>query len=411
MKRHKIGVIAQDLIQAVTSIENCKEPKGKPTAILSGQVSKNVNAVSITTMNKMATPKMSSVNTKKAIGKLKGRYLYLYESQTLMGNIASDINAVVHELQPEKLVVCTAWIERNIYIKESISYRNGVAAHKHPMATDAITPVKESNIAKIIKNATGLNPKCIDISDIKRGSEYIARLIKNCHETIIICDAMKPAHLDSIAEAVLRHKDTWIACGSGGLIRAMSPYLGYEDKGQAINPTSNNKPVLLVLGTINNVTAIQLVTAAQQGMVYPVLVEPGDLWHRDKREYKILHIAQEVSEQLHLGNNVAITTTYSRFFPQFRRIAAYILSSIARISINDCNIETIFVSGGNTSYALCKTLDVQKLEVEGSTTGRFFPLLTSAYANDGTAYRLCFKSGSVWDEMTIVKALQFLRQG
>ena len=406
----KIGIIAPDLIQAVNSIENCRYYNSKPTVILNSQIPENLDATAIVAMSKIATPRVSYLRTKTAIAKLHSRYQYLYESHNLMGNFSADIKAVIDGLQPEKLIVCTAWAERNIHIKEAVSYHNGVLAHKSLMAADAITPIKESNISTIVKKYTGLNPKCIGIADVEKGSAHIIKLIQGCRETVIVCDATKPHHLTHIAEAAVKHKDSWVACGSGGLIRAMGPYLGYTGTGHAISPIQNKKPVLLVLGSMSNVTAVQLAAATEQGMVHPILIEPSDFWHRNEREHEILNVAREVSEQLSKGKNVAITSTYSRFIPQFRRTVSYLLSSIAEIVIGDCNIKTIFISGADTAYALCKTLEIQKLEVEGSITGKIFPVMTNAYTSEGATYRLCLKSGAVWDELTIIQALQFLRQ-
>ncbi len=58
----------------------------------------------------------------------------------------------------------------------------------------------------------------INIAEVERGPDYIARLINTCSNRIIICDATKQDHLKNIAEAIVCNKESWVAFGSGGLI-------------------------------------------------------------------------------------------------------------------------------------------------------------------------------------------------
>ena len=102
--------------------------------------------------------------------------------------------------------------------------------------------------------------------------------------------------------------------------------------------------------------------------------------------------------------------TCSRFIPQFKRITAYFLSSIARSVIEEYEIGPIFVKGADTAYAFCKTMGMNILETKGSIAGGLSPIIVKGYTQKGTTHWLCLLGGSSGDEMTIVNALQFLRQ-
>jgi D-threonate/D-erythronate kinase len=406
----KVGVIAHDLIGAVRGIERFTNYRLTPTVVLDGEIPENFNTISVTTMSKISSPRMAYLQTKKAISKCHDRYLYFYESLFLMGNISADIKAIIDELQPDKLIFCTAWPERNILIKGANSFIGNVPVSESLRARDTVTPIKESYIPVIVEKYTGLTPKLINIAEVERGPTYIAKLINGCPNRVIICDATKQYHLKNIAEAIVCNTNSWAACGSGGIIREITPLLGFKEQKQMMTPLSNKKPVLLVSGSVSDVTAVQLTTAAEKGIVYPVLVEPGDLWDRKKRSYKIDKLAGEAGKQISRGNNVAIASTTSRFIPQFRKITAYLLSAIAKKIIEEHNIPVLFASGADTAYALCRTMQIKKLEVKGCITEKFIPIIVKGYTSSGKIHWLCIKAGSTEDALGIVKCLQFIRQ-
>lgn len=405
----KVGVIAHDLFGAVEGIEKFTYFWLTPTVVLDGEIPENLNVISVTSTSKIASPRMAYLQTKKAISRCPGRYLYFYENLLLMGNISADIKAVIDVLQPDKLIFCTARPEHNSYIQGAKAFFGSVPVNKSIRAADAVTPIKEAYIPVIVEKYTGLTPKLINIDEVERGPDYIARLINKCSNRIIICDATKQYHLKNIAEAIVRNKESWVAFGSGGIIREITPLLGYKGKKQTRTPLSNKKPVLLVLGSVTDVSAIQLTTAAEKGLIYPVMVEPAELWDRKERGYKMDKLANEAGKQISMGNNVAISSTSSRFIPQFRKTTAYLLSTIAKKVIEEHNIQVLYVSGADTAYALCKTMQITNLEVEGRIGEIFSPIIVKGYSNNGKIFWLCLKSGVSGDELTAVRALRFMR--
>ena len=408
--QQKIGIIGHDIIGSIRGIELYENYGLTPTLILDSWIPEELDVVAVTAMSKIATPGTAYISTRKEISRCRSRYLAFHENMYLMGNISANIKAIIDEIQPEKLVLCTSWLEMNCYTRGAYAYFGNVKVSESIKALDAVTPIKESYLPAIVKKYTGLTPKCISLADVERGPDTIRKIIQKCNEKIIVCDATTSRHLKNVAEAIVSNKPSWVACGSGGLTRAMVPLLSGKEQEPVRTTISNKKPILLVLGSVSDVTAVQLATAAEKGLIYPVLVEPSDFWHREERENRIRRIACEVCRQIVKGHNVALTSTYSRFIPQFKRITANLLSSIAKIVIEECEIGAIFVKGADTAYAFCKTMEINKLETKGSIAGGLSPLLVKGYTRKGTTHWLCLLGGSSGDEMTIVNALQFLRQ-
>jgi len=407
----KIGVIGHDLVGAMRGIEVYANYRVTPTVVIDGEIPENLSVIAVTAMSKIATPHMAYLKTRKAISKCNGRYLYFYENGLLMGNISADIKAIVDELKPEKLVICMAWPELNVRTIGACSYLGNTLAHNCIKASDAVTPIKESYIPAIVEKYTGLVSKCITLEEVERGPDYISRLVNSCREPVIVFDAAEPHHVESIAEAVVLNKDSWVPLGYRGLIQSLPPLLGYKKQTNVLKPLPNKNPVLLVLGSLGDVSALQLTIAAERGMIYPILVDPSDLWSKKKREYKIEKLASEAIKQASNGNNVALTSTCSRFIPQFQRITAYLLSSIAKLILEEKEIGAVFTRGADTSYAFCKTMEIQKLEIKGNvpSAGRL-PAIVKGYTKKGMIYWQCLLGGLSGDALTIVRALRFLRQ-
>jgi uncharacterized protein YgbK (DUF1537 family) len=407
---NKIAVVAHDLVGAMRSIELYANFAVTPAVILDGNVPEECDVISMPTMSKITTPRTAYMQTRKAISLCRNRYLSLYENTYLMGNIPADIQAALDELQPQKIVVCTAWPELNSTVIDSYSYLGNKPVSQSIRATDPVTPIKESSLPRAISKYSGLIPKLIYTNEIDRGPEHISRLIKDCPNRIIICDATRQYHLKHISEVIVQNRDTWIACGSGGLIEEFPYRLYGKSRHKTVKPVSNFKPVLMVLGTLSDVTAIQLSSAAEQGLVYPILVEPGDFWSREKREHNIQKLVDEAGQHISRGENVAISSTCSRFIPQLRKTAAYLLSTIAKDILDEHNIEVMLARGADTSYALCKTLELTRLEIEGRITDKLSPTIVKGYTYSGKTYRLCLSGGNNGAESLLIQMLRYLRQ-
>ena len=405
----KIGVIGHDLVGAIFGTIEFTHFGLQPIVVLDGKIPGNCEVISLATGSKIASPRMAYLQTRKAIARCRGRFVFLYENLFLMGNISADIKALFDELQPEKLVFCTAWPELNSLILGGIAYIGDIPVNKTSRASDVITPIKEAYIPSIVEKYTGLTSKLITLEEVEQGPGHIAQLIEESSHRIVVCDATERFHLKNIAEAIGFGEGAWLACGSRGLITEMPCVMGYEEQRRVILPLPNKEPVLLIIGSLSDVSALRLAIAAEKGILYPVMVEPAELWNRGKREQKINKLAREAGEKISKGNNVAITSTCSRFIPQFRKVAASLLASIAKQVIEEYKIRAIFVSGADTAYSFCRALQVYKIEVKGSINEGISTSIAKAYTSRGETFWLGIRGGSGGEEEEIIRVLQFMR--
>jgi uncharacterized protein YgbK (DUF1537 family) len=410
-KSERIAVIGHDLVGSISGIEPYRSSRITPTVILGDDVPADIDVIGVTGMSKIMTPRMAYRRTRKTINRCRGRLMFFYENGFLKGNMGPDSKAIIDELQPEKLIICIAWPEMNVFTVDATSYFGKTPVHHSENALDAVTPVRESYIPAIIQRYTDINPLCINTDDIELGCDYISRLVNTSSQRIIVFDAVRQEHLNTIATAVLLNRNKWTAIGYGGLIRSIPYVLGNKEDNRSFITLPNEKPVLLILGSLVDSSAVELAIAAEQGMVYPLLVEPSEFLIKKRRERRIMEIANEAGKAISNGQNVAITSTYSRFIPQLRKITAYLLASIAKLVVEQNETGAVITRGADTSYAFCKTMDIARLEIQGHipVNGRL-PVVVKASSVQDDIYYQCLLGGLSEDEFTLVRSLKLLRQ-
>jgi uncharacterized protein YgbK (DUF1537 family) len=405
----KIGIICHDLVAALRGTSKFVHFGLSPVVVLNEKIPVNSEIISLVPGGKLLCPRRAYQLTRKAISRCNDRFIYLYKDSLLRGNISADIRAVIDELQPEKVVFCTARPELARYIMNGTAYIGDLPLNRTLLGNDLAEPVKEAFIPAVIRKDTGLASKLIGLSDIERGPSNVAGIIKRSVERIVVCDARETHHLKTIAEAIVLGQGAWIPCGSGGLMKEMPAVLGYRELRKTILPLVNDRPIVLSIGSLDEVSALQLSIAAENGTVYPVLVEPADLWRKPDRERKMDGLAREAAERIKAGQNVAITTSLSRYAPQVRLYAASLLATVVRKAIDQQNIGGVLAMGADTAYALCKELQVETLRAKGCINEDVSTLIAEAYTRDGLSFWLGTKGGAVGDELEIIRAVKFMR--
>ena len=405
----KIGVICHDLVAALRGASKFVHFGLSPVVVLKGKIPVNSEIISLVPGGKLLCPRRAYQLTRKAISRCTKRFVFLYEDSTMRGNISTDIRALVDELQPEKVIFCTARPELARYILNGSAYIGALSVNRTLLGNTSAEPVREAYIPAIIQKDTGLASKLIGITDIERGPYHIASIIKGSAELIVVCDARETHHLKTIAEAIVLGQGAWIPCGSGGLMKEMPAVLGYRELRKAITPLTNDRPVVLSVGSLDEVSALQLSIAAESGTVYPVLVEPAALWRKADRERKMDELARKAAERIEAGQNVAITSTLSRYVPQVRLYATSLLATVVRKAIDQQDIGGLLAFGADTAYALCRELRVETIWVRSCINEGVSTLIAEAHTREGSSFWLGTKGGGFGDELEVMRAVQFMR--
>ena len=407
--KEKIAIIAHDLVAALRGTSKFVNYGLNPAVVLKGKIPVNSEIIALVPGGKLLSHQRAYQLTRKAIARCTNRFIYLYEDSFLRGNISADIKALVDELQPEKVIFCIARPELKRYILHGSAYIGALPVNRTLLGNTPTERVREAYIPAVIQKDSGLASKVIGIDDIERGPYHIASIINRSAERIVICDARETHHLKAIAEAIVVGQGAWIPCGSGGLMKEMPVVLGYCEQTRAIKPLVNDRPVVLSVCSLDEVSALQLSIAAERGTIYPLMVEPAALWRKADRERKMDDIAREAAERIAAGQNVAITTTLSRYIPQVRLYAASLLATVVRKAIDQQDIGGLLAFGADTTYALCRELRVETIQVKGCINESVSTLIAEAHTREGASFRLGTKGGGVGDELEVIRAVQFMR--
>ena len=408
---HKIAIISHDLVAVLRVSAELLNFGLNPSVVLSDENTSIPDILTTISGGKLLSPVKAYHMTRKAIARYPEHFIYLYEDAFLRGNISSDIKALVDERNPEKIVFCTARPRLRRYIRNGIAYIDDVPVNHTLLGKDPFEPVKESYIPNIVREYSGLASKSIGLVDIERGSEHLGGIIASAKESVVICDATKPHHLETISRAILHGDGRWMICGGGGLIKSFPVALGYSERRAKLTPSTNELPLIICVGSLDEVSALQLSVASEKAFIYPVMVEPSELWDLQVRREKITELVAEIGSHIEKGHNVAITTSLSRYVSRVRKLAAVILATVVRKTMEKHDIGGILTMGADTANILCNELKVKNINVEGCIQEGVSTIIAKAKTETGKTFILGTKGGAVGDPLEIVRAIKFMRSG
>ena len=118
--------------------------------------------------------------------------IYKKTDSTLRGNIGAELGALVEAHPDSPLLYAPAYPAMDRIVKRGHLYIEGVAAHRSSFARDALNPVVDCDIARVIRSQTSVPvfPVSIDeLSDLAPGAIYV-------------CDGESDADVEQAARAV-----------------------------------------------------------------------------------------------------------------------------------------------------------------------------------------------------------------
>jgi uncharacterized protein YgbK (DUF1537 family) len=88
---------------------------------------------------------------------------------------------------------------------------------------------------------------------------------------------------------------------------------------------------------------------------------------------------------------------------------AYLLAEIAAEAICRCDVGALLSGGSDTTYAICDTLQVQKIDVLGSTRTNPSTIISKLHIDNGEVFYMGSRGGAVGGPDEILEALEVLR--
>jgi uncharacterized protein YgbK (DUF1537 family) len=200
-------------------------------------------------------------------GLLKGfdrkRFPILYKKidSTLRGNIGAEIDAILAETAIPLCFLAPSYPEQGRFLKAGIMMVGEKPIALTEAATDAASPVRESNVVNLLARQTSLSIGRIDLTDVASGKESLQRAVegeRKAGRRIIAFDAVSRRDLATIAEIALSMKTVPLLAGSAGLAGEVARILAPARINVEPERQRTFRHVLIVGGSASAVTHAQL---------------------------------------------------------------------------------------------------------------------------------------------------------
>jgi uncharacterized protein YgbK (DUF1537 family) len=316
-------------------------------------------------------------------GLLKGfdpnRFPILYKKidSTLRGNIGSEIDAILRKTNIPLCFLAPSYPEQNRFLKAGIMMVGEKPIALTEAATDAATPVRESNVVSLLARQTSLSIGRIDWTDVASGTEALRRAVereRKAGRRIIVFDAVSRRDLAVIAEVAFAMERMPLLAGSAGLAgevaRILAPaQINAEPERQRIF-----RHVLIIGGSASAVTHAQLQRLQDGGLQsfdLPRDLVSGDGGTEIEGRRKLARMLGSA-----LADGCVIFRTFAERWTgngegtapipqQITGVMAGVTLEALREARVDAGDLALILTGGDTALGVLQLLDYEGIELEG----------------------------------------------
>ena len=367
-----------------------------------------INTDSRTDPQEVAYKKVRTVA--KIIKKAGIKTIYKKIDSTLRGNIGAELDAIMDELKIETCIVAPAFPANGRITIGGYQLVNQIPISESEFGYDPLNPIKESHVPTLLQRQTRRKVGHVELSYVERGTEPLAHEFLNQQKKgneIIVVDATTLYHLRRIAKAALISKMSDLTCGSAGLAEALS----YEIK------LIDRCPVLVVSGSVNEVTRRQILKAEQALDVQVIDVDPRKIFGDSKSKQKeIKKIVERAINALKNGKNLIIASARRPEFilkaetrTDISQVAEAISSTLGEITakiVDRLKVGGLVLTGGSTAQKVCLTLGAKGIWIKDEV----LPGIPLGKLADGKykGLNVITKAGGFGDENAIINAIRYL---
>ena len=392
-----VAVIADDL----TGAADCGVQfvrAGYRTAVIFGgetlDLPGEVDAVVVDTDSRLLLDREARERVLAAGENLKdARIFYKKLDSTLRGPIAAELGAALKASGRARAVVAPAFPSAGRTTREGVQLIREVPVHETELADDPNTPVTEGHIPSLLG---GLGPVAV-LGAGKTSDEATLQ------ETWTVADAETDAHLDALVRAVSDPSEVlWV--GSAGLAFALGNAYPGPNSGEARERSSPASSVLVVVGSVSEVSRDQLRRLEEEPGVASVPLD-SRLFAGDP-ERAIREALDAIREALEDGNSVALYSTDERSAGVADRISGGLAQVVARLSEAGL-VQALVLTGGDTAVRAARGLGARGILIEDELEAGV-PIGTLICPEQ---YPVVTKAGGFGTPETLLNALRALKRG
>ncbi|CAB1239519.1 Four-carbon acid sugar kinase family protein [Ruminococcaceae bacterium BL-6] len=308
-------------------------------------------------------------------------YIYKKTDSALRGNIGAELTALLRASGRRQLPFLPAFPQTGRVTVDGVHLVDGVPVTESPFGADPFEPVQHSVVTELIAEQSDVPAHSFPA--LTYGDPVPEE------EGILVFDADSPADLLSTGRQLLNHDGLHIMAGCAGFGAVLPELLGIAADAPRQTPELDPR-LLVVCGSVNPITVIQLKAAEKAGFTHIHLtpeqkLEPGH-WQSPQARAEFQDIYRRLEENplcIIDANDMeanALTEAYASArgiqTEDVRLRVARSIGHLVGILFTSSALGTLLITGGDTLLQCMECVDVRELEPvceleEGVVLSRF----------------------------------------
>ena len=420
----KYIVIADDLTGSNATCSLFKKIGLRAASILKlqGDINYDVDVISYSTASRGLDKEEAYKKVSEAIKILKNKDVLVYNKRidsTLRGNIGTEINAMLDNLEDDRIaVVVPAYPDSGRIVVNKTMLVNGVLLENSDAGKDPKTPIKTSCVESLIQKGIKYSSTYFTLSDIEQPIEEIVKKIQEAikKSRVLIFDAVNNEDIIKISKAVIHSNINIITVDPG-------PFTLYYSK-ELQKKNHLEKKILMVIGSVTATTKKQIEYILQEEDIFLVKMKVEDFFEKETCLKEIERVIAYIKKGIASYDLFLVTTSPigDEKKADLQKLAENLNTTVEEISKTIANtltetivkilketekFEGIYSSGGDITIALLEKLKAIGVEIREEV----IPL--AAYGRiiggDFPNLKLVSKGGMVGDEKTIKLCLHKIK--
>lgn len=420
----KYIVIADDLTGSNATCSLFKKIGLRAASILKlqGDINYDVDVISYSTASRGLDKEEAYKKVSEAIKILKNKDVLVYNKRidsTLRGNIGTEINAMLDNLEDDRIaVVIPSYPDSGRIVVNKTMLVNGVLLENSDAGKDPKTPIKTSCVESLIQKGIKYSSTYFTLSDIEQPIEEIVKKIQEAikKSRVLIFDAVNNEDIIKISKAII-HGDINIVTVDPG------PFTLYYSK-ELQKKNHLEKKILMVIGSVTATTKKQIEYILQEEDIFLVKMKVEDFFEKETCLKEIERVISFIKKGIVSYDLFLVTTSpigdekkadlqklaenLNTTVEEISKIIANTLTeTVVKILKETEKFEGVYSSGGDITIALLEKLKAIGVEIREEV----IPL--AAYGRliggDFPNLKLVSKGGMVGDEKTIKLCLHKIK--
>ena len=420
----KYIVIADDLTGSNATCSLFKKIGLRAASILKlqGDINYDVDVISYSTASRGLDKEEAYKKVSEAIKILKNKDVLVYNKRidsTLRGNIGTEINAMLDNLEDDRIaVVIPSYPDSGRIVVNKTMLVNGVLLENSDAGKDPKTPIKTSCVESLIQKGIKYSSTYFTLSDIEQPIEEIVKKIQEAikKSRVLIFDAVNNEDIIKISKAIINSDINIITVDPG-------PFTLYYSK-ELQKKNHLEKKILMVIGSVTATTKKQIEYILQEENIFLVKMKVEDFFEKETCLKEIERVISFIKKGIVSYDLFLVTTSpigdekkadlqklaenLNTTVEEISKIIANTLTeTVVKILKETEKFEGVYSSGGDITIALLEKLKAIGVEIREEV----IPL--AAYGRiiggDFPNLKLVSKGGMVGDEKTIKLCLHKIK--